>query len=413
MAAYGDVSYVRVGGVKVYLINHPDLIKDLLVNQAANFHKGRGLQVAKKILGEGLLTSEGDFHLRQRRLAQPAFHRQRITAYAELMSTYAARTASGWRDSATLEVHQEMARLTLAVVAKTLFDADVEGEAEEIGRALTVALKLFDAVTLPFAGLLEKLRLPGTRRFEQAKARLDQTIYRIIAERRASGGDRGDLLSMLLLATDSEGDGSAMSDLQLRDECMTIFLAGHETTANALTWTWYLLSQNPEVEAEMHREVDRVLGGRLPTAEDWPGLPYTGMVLAESLRLYPPAYTLGRHALAPFELGGYSIPKGALVLMSEWTMHRDPRYFPDPERFDPLRFTPEAQGVRPKFSYFPFGGGPRVCIGESFAWMEGVLLLATLAQRWKLRLVPGHKVATHAQVTLRPKYGMRMTVHQR
>lgn len=410
---HGDISGFRVGPVNVYLLNHPDYIKDVLVTRATNFHKGRGLQVAKRLIGEGLLTSEGEFHLRQRRLAQPAFHRQRISFYASVMAEYAARTASRWRDGSTLDVHQEMMGLTLAVVGKTLFDADVEGEAAEIGQALSVALKLFDTITLPFAGLMEKFRLPSVRRFERAKARLDQTIYRIIRERRGSSEDRGDLLSMLLLASDTEGDGTGMTDLQLRDECMTLFLAGHETTANALTWTWYLLSQHPEVEAEMHREVDRVLSGRLPSAEDCPNLRFTEMVLAESMRLYPPAYVLGRRALTDFRLAGYTIPADSIVLMSQWVMQRDARYFPDPQRFDPQRWTPEAQAARPKFCYFPFGGGPRVCIGESFAWMEGVLLLATLAQRWKLRLVPGHRVAMRPLITLRPKYGMRMTAHQR
>lgn len=410
---HGDISRFRVGPVNVYLLNHPDYIKDVLVTRAANFHKGRGLQMAKRILGEGLLTSEGEFHLRQRRLAQPAFHRQRVSSYAAVMAEYAARTASRWRDGATLDVHQEMMGLTLAVVGKTLFDADVEGEAAEIGEALAIALKLFDTITLPFAGLIEKLRLPSVRRFERAKARLDQTIYRIIRERRGSLEDRGDLLSTLLLASDTEGDGTGMTDLQLRDECMTLFLAGHETTANALTWTWYLLSQHPDVEAEMHREVDRVLGGRLPGADDCPNLRFTEMVLAESMRLYPPAYVLGRRVLSDFPLAGYTIPADSIVLMSQWVMQRDPRYFPDPERFDPQRWTPEAQAARPKFCYFPFGGGPRVCIGESFAWMEGVLLLATLAQRWKLRLVPGHHVVPRPLITLRPKYGMRMTAHRR
>jgi len=410
---HGDISRFRVGPVNVYLLNHPDYIKEVLVTRAANFHKGRGLQMAKRLIGEGLLTSEEEFHLRQRRLAQPAFHRQRISSYASVMASYAERTAGRWRDGSVLDVHQEMMRLTLAVVGKTLFDADVEGEAEEIGQALSTALKLFDTITLPFAGLMDKLGFPSVRRFEKAKARLDQTIYRIIKERRGSSEDRGDLLSMLLLASDTEGDGTGMTDLQLRDECMTLFLAGHETTANALTWTWYLLSQHPEVEAEMHRELDRVLGGRLPGAEDCPNLRFTEMVLAESMRLYPPAYVLGRRALSDFPLAGYTIPAESIVLASQWVMHRDPRYFPDPERFDPQRWTPEAQAARPKFCYFPFGGGPRVCIGESFAWMEGVLLLATLAQRWKLRLDPGHKVALRPLVTLRPKYGMRMTAHRR
>jgi cytochrome P450 len=411
---FGDIAFFQLGPEKVFLLNHPDSIKDVLVTHSRNFHKGRGLQLAKRLIGEGLLTSEGDFHLRQRRLMQPAFHHQRIAAYGSVMVDYARRTRERWMDGASLDVHKEMMRLTLAVVGKTLFDADVESEADEIGEALATVLKLFETITLPFADLLEKLPLPGRGRFQKAKDRLDATIYRMIRERRANGiRDRGDLLSMLLLAQDTEGDGSGMTDTQLRDEAMTIFLAGHETTANALTWTWYLLSQHPDVEARLDAELDTVLGGRIPTVDDWPKLRYTEMLLAESMRLYPPAYILGRRVLGDYPLGRYTIPAGSLVLMSQYVMHRDPRYFPDPERFDPERWTREAQAARPKFSYFPFGGGPRLCIGESFAWMEGVLLLATLAQQWRLRLVPGHPVKLRPLITLRPKHGMRMTLHRR
>lgn len=407
---YGDIAYFRLGPENVFLLNHPDLIKDVLVTHSHNFRKGRGLERAKALLGEGLLTSEGEFHKRQRRLAQPAFHRQRIGSYAAVMTEYAARLRDRWQDGTTTDISREMMRLTLAIVGKTLFGADVESEAEEIRRALTHAMEMFSSITLPFSDLLVKLPLPGYRRFQKAKARLDSTIYRIIEEHRASRRDRGDLLSMLLLAQDTEGDGGGMSDQQLRDEAMTIFLAGHETTANALAWTWYLLSLHPEVESRLHQEVDSVLEGRRATLEDLPKLCYTEMVLAESLRLYPPAWIVGRRALAEYAVAGYTVPARSLVLMSQWVMHRDPRYFPDPLRFDPERWTPEAQASRPKFCYFPFGGGSRVCIGESFAWMEGVLVLATLAQAWRLRLVPGHPVKPLPLVTLRPKYGIRMVV---
>jgi cytochrome P450 len=369
--------------------------------------------MAKKFLGEGLLTSEGEFHRRQRRLAQPAFHRQRINAYATAMADYAARTRDRWQTGGTLDVWQEMMRLTLAIVGKTLFDADVEDEANEIRVALTEIMRLFERITSPFAGLLDKLPLRSNRRWLKAKQRLDSIIYRIIDERRKTGEDRGDLLSMLLLAQDEEGDRSTMTDSQLRDEAMTLFVAGHETTANALTWSWYLLSQHPEAEANLHREIDAVLAGKLPTAEDVPRLRYTEMVFAEAMRLYPPAWTMGRRALSDYEVGGYIIPAGSIVLMSPWVMHHDPRFYPDPFRFDPERWTVEARESRPKFSYFPFGGGPRVCIGESFAWMEGVLLIAVLAQQWKLRLAPGQQVEPEPKVTLRPKYGMRMIVSSR
>jgi cytochrome P450 len=411
---YGDIARVPLGPETLYLFNHPDLVRDVLVTNHRNFHKGRGLERAKMLLGEGLLTSEGDFHLRQRRLAQPAFHRQRVAAYGATMATYAAARRDRWRAGMTIDAHQEMMALTLVIVGKTLFDADVEHEAAEIGAALATTFESFQfGFFLPFGELLERLPLPATLRFRKARARLDATIYRLIEERRRTGGDRGDLLSMLLLAQDIEGDGGRMTDLQLRDEAMTIFLAGHETTANAMTWTWYLLSQHPDVEARVHAEVDAALGGRLPSADDLPLLPYTRMVLAESMRLYPPAWIVGRRALGPFDANGYTIPARSIILLSPYTMHRDARWFPDPERFDPERFTPERQAERPKFAYFPFGGGPRVCIGEQFAWMEGVLLLATIAQRWRLRLVPDHPIALQPIITLRPKHGVRMIVEAR
>jgi cytochrome P450 len=411
---YGDIARVPLGPETLYLFNHPDLARDVLVTNHRNFHKGRGLERAKMLLGTGLLTSEGEYHLRQRRLAQPAFHRQRVAAYGATMASYAAARRDRWRAGVVIDAHQEMMALTLAIVGKTLFDADVEHETAEIGSALTTTFEAFSfGFFLPFGQLLERLPLPATLRFKKARARLDATIYRLIEERRHSGSDHGDLLSMLLLAQDTEGDGSGMTDLQLRDEAMTIFLAGHETTANALTWTWYLLSQHPEIEARFHAEVDSALGGRLPTVDDLAVLPYTRMVLAESMRLYPPAWILGRRALGPFEANGYDIPPRSIVLLCQYVTHRDARWFPDPARFDPERFTPERQADRPRFAYFPFGGGPRVCIGEQFAWMEGIILLATIAQRWRFRLVPGHPVALQPIITLRPKFGMRMTIEPR
>jgi cytochrome P450 len=409
---YGDIAHYRIGAQHLFFFNHPDLIRDVLVTNGKNFHKSRGLERARRLLGNGLLTSEDEFHLRQRRLAQPAFHRQRIAAYAATMTSYAGKMSDSWRDGVTVDMHREMMRLTLDIVGKTLFDADVDSEAAEIGQALTTAFESFNFAMLPFTEYLEKLPLPAVRRFNAARARLDRTVYRMIEERRASGEDKGDLLSMLLLAQDTEGDGTGMSDTQLRDEALTIFLAGHETTANALTWTWYLLSQNPEVEARMHAEVDSI-GDRLPTYEDMAALPYTRMVLAESMRLYPPAWAIGRRAMESFEAREFTVPANSVVLMSQYVMHRDARFFPDPDRFDPDRWTPEAQAARPKFSYFPFGGGNRVCIGEQFAWMEGVLLLATLAQKWRMRLVDGHPVELKPLITLRPKHGMRMMLEKR
>ncbi len=412
-AALGDVVLYQMGPRMIYLVNHPDYIKDILVTHHSNFIKSRGLQMAKRVLGEGLLTSEGEFHRRQRRLSQPAFHRQRINAYAQAMVEYAARTRARWQAGETRDTAQDMMGLTLAIVGKTLFDADVEAEAKEIGRALTNVMLLFDRITHPLAPLLDKLPLPSNLRFQKALRRLDETIYRIVNERRASGKDHGDLLSMLMIAHDVEGDGSQMNDVQLRDEAMTLFLAGHETTANALAWTWYLLSQHPEVEARFHQEIDEALQDRLPTADDVPNLRYVEMIFAEALRLYPPAWVMGRQSLSAYRIGKYTAPAGSILLLSPFVMHHDARYYPDPYRFDPERWTPEARAARPKFAYFPFGGGPRVCIGESFAWMEGVLLLATIGQKWRLRLQPGHPVEPKTVITLRPKYGLQMIVEER
>lgn len=410
---YGDISYFRFSGLDAFMINHPDYIKDVLVTNHQHFKKGLALQRAKRLLGEGLLTSEGEFHRRQKRLAQPAFHRQRIASYGEIMTDYGARASARWHDGETLDIAEEMMRLTLAIVGKTLFDADVESDTEEVGEAMNVVMGLFDTLTIPFFELLEKLPLPQMQRFKKARAQLDRIIYRLIEERRRSGADRGDLLSMLLLAEDEEAHSGGMTDVQVRDEALTIFLAGHETTANALTWTWYLLSQHPAVEAKVHQELQTVLGPRPPTVDDFPRLRYTEMVLAESMRLFPPAWAIGRLAIEECMIAGYSVPVGSLVLMSQYVMHRDARFFPEPERFDPERWTPAARESRPQFSYFPFGGGPRRCIGEGFAWLEGVLLIATLAQQWRMSLVPGHPVALRPLITLRPKHGMRMVMTKR
>jgi cytochrome P450 len=408
------VAFFWMGPFDVYLVSDPELIREVLVTSHRRYHKGRGLQEAKRLLGDGLLTSEGAFHRRQRRLAQPAFHHTRIAGYAEVMSAYADRARARWRDGQVVDVHREMTDLTLAIVGKTLFDTDVEGsEARVVRESLTSVLEMFDRMTSPIAPLLDLLPFPSMRRFQRARDTLDALVYRMIEERRRVGTDRGDLLSMLLMATDDEHDGGGMMDEQLRDEAMTIFLAGHETTANALTWTWYLLSQHPEVEHRLHAELDTVLGGRLPSAEDLPALRYTEMVLSESLRLYPPAWVMGRRTIEPHQLGGYPIPEGGTLLMSQYLMHHDPRWYPDPYRFDPDRWTPEAQEGRPKFAFFPFGGGPRLCIGESFAWMEGELALATIAQRWRMRLVPGQALRLQPRITLRPGGGVRMELMRR
>ncbi|HTW67096.1 MAG TPA: cytochrome P450 [Bryobacteraceae bacterium] len=410
---YGDLVYFRVARQHMYLVNHPDYVREVLVTNQGNFVKSRALQRAKVLLGEGLLTSEGQHHLRQRRLVQPAFHRERLAGYAAAMSERAVRWRERWQNGSTLDISTEMPHLTLSVVAKTLFSADVESEASEIGAAMTTVLEMFRLLLMPFSEYMEKLPLPHVRRFDKARARLDATIYGLIRDRRKSGQDAGDLLSMLLFAQDEEKDGAKMTNQQVRDEALTLFLAGHETTANALSWSWYLLSQNPEAERRLHEELDAVLGGRAPELADVPNLRYTEMILTEALRLYPPAWAIGRMAKGPFSLGGAEVPAKSICILSPFLIHRDARWFPDPEKFDPDRWAPETQDSRPKFAYFPFGGGARVCIGERFAWMEGVIVMAAIAQKWKLRLAPGQHVEPLPLITLRVKNGLRMIAERR
>src|SRR5438132_9520947 len=412
---YGDLASYRMTGELLFFVNHPQYIKDILVTGSRNFTKSRGLEMTKKLLGNGLLTSEGALHLRQRRLKQPAFHRDRIAAYAKTMVDYADELRRQWRDNTTLDVSQEMMRVTLSIAGKTLFDVDVESQAREVGRALTDVMASFWLSMMPFADVIERLPVGPMRRARDARERLDAIIYGMIAERRANHrGDnvRGDLLSMLFVAQD-EDHGSTMTDRQIRDEAMTIFLAGHETTANALTWTWYLVSQAPDVERRVYEEIQRVLGDRLPTVADVERLPCITRVVTESMRLYPPAWLVGRRAVNEYRIGDYSVPPRSIIVMSQWIVHRDGRHYSDPLRFDPDRWTPEFKATLPRFAYFPFGGGPRQCIGESFAWMELVLLAATIAQQWRFELVPGHPVVPHAAVTLRPKHGMKMIARRR
>lgn len=410
---YGDISHVVAGGEHLVLLNHPQLVKDVLVTNQRHFRKGRGLERARRLLGDGLLTSEGDTHLRQRRLIQPAFHKERIASYGSAMTDYADRVQGRWRDGATLDIAEEMMHLTLGVVGRTLFNADVEAQARHVGEALTAVLASFWTTMLPFPDLLERLPIPMMRRARAARAQLDAIIYGLIAERRRTPGDRGDLLSMLLMAQDEEQGGRGMSDTQVRDEAMTIFLAGHETTANALSWTWYLLASAPDEERRLHDEVDSVLAGRLPTVADLPRLRVVEQVVTEAMRLYPPAWIIGRRAIGEYAVGNYVLPPRTIVLLSPYVLHRDPRYFAEPDCFRPQRWTPEFRQALPPFAYFPFGGGARRCIGEAFAWMELVLVVATIAQRWRMRLVPGHPVAPQPVVTLRLKHGLRMTVASR
>lgn len=413
LSRLGDVTSFRMGSIQGYFLNDPEMIRDVLVVNSHKFKKGRALQRAKGLLGNGILTNEGESHLRQRRMIQPAFHRGRIAEYGRSMVDYADAMSRKWKDGEVRDIDKEMIHLTLQIVAKTLFSADVDDEADEIGRAMTDVVGLFNFLLLPFSEWLQKLPLPHSRRFVRARDTLNSVIYGIIEERRRSGEDKGDLLSMLLNAHD-EDDGTAMTDEQIRDEAMTLFLAGHETTANALTWTWFLLSQNPEKEATLHAELDEVLGERRPTFDDIPSLRYAEAVLAESMRLFPPAWAIGRLSLEEHRYGGYRLPAGSLVLLSPYVTHRDPRFWREPAEFRPERwFESGVKEASQKYIYFPFGGGVRRCIGEGFAWTEGILLLATLARRWKPRLKPDQRIGLSAMITLRPKYGMRMSLRGR
>ncbi len=407
-ATYGRMAHYKVGPSHIVLVNQPEFIREILVVQPQNFIKERTQKRMKILLGEGLITSDGEVHKRQRRIAAPAFHRQRIQAYGALMAERAAAMRNQWKPGAEIDVSAEMMSLSLQIVARTLFAQEVTPDIESINHEVNVIMKLYNfLIALPRAEDYLHLPIPGLMRFRRARRHLDEVVHRMIADHRASGVDSGDLLSMLIRSRDDEDDTS-MSDEQLRDEVITIFLAGYETVANVLAWTWMLLAQNPQAEARLHAELDGVLAGRLPALEDLPQLHYTEMVIAESMRLYPPAWAMGRQATVDVNIGPYFLPAGTYFFFSQYLIQRDPEHFRDPLRFEPERFTPENKAGRSKFVYFPFGAGSRQCIGESFAWMEATLALATLAQRWRLRLVPGQKLEVQPKITLRPKYGIRV-----
>jgi cytochrome P450 len=406
---FGRVSSYRIGQSQIVVMNDPELIRDVLIVQPQNFIKERTQRRMKILLGEGLITSDGEVHKRQRRIAAPAFHRHRIQAYASVMVERAAAMRDSWRESVEIDASAEMMRLALQIVARTLFNSDVTSDVQRINDEVNAIMRLYHfLVTMPRLESWLHLPLPGLMRFKRARRRLDEVVYRMIGDRRRSGIDGGDLLSMLLASRDDEADHSGMTDEQLRDEILTIFLAGYETVANALAWTWLLLGQNPKAEARLHAEIDAVLGERLPTLEDLPQLRYVEMVLAESMRLYPPAWAMGRQATCDVEIGPYKLPAGTYVFFSQYIIQRNADFFPDPLLFNPERFTPEHKASRPRFAYFPFGGGSRQCIGESFAWMEAVLSLATISQRWHLRLIPSQMIDVQPKITLRPKYPIRM-----
>jgi cytochrome P450 len=420
-AALGRVTRLRFLNSIAYLLSDPEDIKYVLVDNHRNYHKGYGLQALKPVLGEGLLTSEDELHSRQRRLIQPAFHRQRIESYASVMTDATAAQIDAWQHGDHLDLHDELMHLTMTIVAKCLFDADVSGSADEIGGAISELVQAYDYNRIgPIGQFIDRFDVPKKRHRRRNLDVIDSMLLELIRSRRSETVDRGDLLSMILQAVDSEsgeGHGLGMSDAQARDELITLFIAGHETTAIALSWTFYLLSRNPEVEARLLQELDDVLGNptlaRLPGMNDLEQLPYTRKVFSEAMRIYPPAYATARIALADDVVGGVRIHKGESVVVSQWVTHRDPRYWIDPEKFDPERFSPQVEAGRPKNAYFPFGLGPRRCVGEPFAWMEGHLVLATIAHRYRLHVDADHVAVPEPRVTLRPGGGVPVTVEKR
>jgi len=403
-----------VVGRTILLASHPDLAREVLTGHPRSLRKGLGLQRTRFVLGNGLLTSEGEFHLRQRRLAQPAFHRERIARYAEEMVARTEAAAASWTDGQVLDLARAMHHLTLDIVGRTLFGVDLLGRAAELGKALTAVLDSFSIWLILFGERLYDLPIPRMRRAKQAVPALDAAIYAIIEDHRRSGRDQGDLLSMLMAARDAEGDGSGMTDVQLRDEVMTLILAGHETTANALAWTWWFLAQHPSIDARLAAEVRDACGDRPITMADLPNLPYTRAVFSEAMRLRPPAYATSREVIEPIVLGGQEVPVGAQVLVSPWVTQRDPRWWTEPLRFDPDRWLAPRAEPNHRHAYFPFGGGTRVCIGEQFAWTEGILVIAALVRRWRFRLtIPASAVRLQAAVTLRPAPGIPVVCERR
>lgn len=407
--AYGDICVVPLGNRRPVFIFHPDLIEQVLVVQHEKFHKGFALQSMKRLFGNGLLTSEGEFWRRQRRLAQPAFHRSHIASYGATMVNFALRHIRGWRAGESRDIADEMMRLTMDIVVKLLFGTRVDAESMAVAQCVDTIAK--HAMTRFLIPIPYSWPTPGNRRANRAYRHLDEIIFGIIGDRRATGENRGDLLSRLIHARDE--DGSDMSPQQLRDEVTTLFLAGHETTALTLSWSWYLLAQHPAAEARLLDELRSVLAGREPTVDDLPRLPFTDAVLRESMRLYPPAYVIGRLSIVPFELASYSFPAGTGVAMIPWVTHRDARWFDGPLEFRPERWLDGLADRLPTYAYFPFGGGPRRCIGQGFAQMEGALLMATIASRFRFQLVPGHPVVPQPLVTLRPKHGIRVRLGER
>ena len=412
---FGRIAHYRFLGSTIVFINDPEYINEILVTQSSSFVRERTLKRMKILLGEGLITSDDPIHMQQRRIVAPAFHRQRIAGYAGQIVASAQESAARWTAGQEIDIADEMMQLSLHIVARTLFDSEVTADVLAVRDEVNTIMGLYNfLVAFPRLESVLHWPIPGVIKFRRSRAKLDALVATMIASRRTLNRSqleqRGDLLSMLVAARDEDGSGKGMTDTQVRDEVLTIFLAGYETVANALTWTWYLLSQNPDAAARMYSEVKQVLGDTTATVESFSRLKYTEMVFAESMRLYPPAWAMGRQSTCPIELGPYRFPPDTHFFLSQYIMHRSEEFWPDPLVFRPERHTAEARAARPRFVYFPFGGGNRQCIGEGFAWMEGVLSLATIAQRWRLSFLPTYPVIPQAKITLRPKHPIMMRV---
>jgi cytochrome P450 len=408
---FGDLAFFRIAGQSFCLCTDPELIRRIVVTDAGRFTKSHALSGAKRVLGEGLLTSGGDLHRTQRRMIQPVFHAQQVKAYAADFVRQAKAMRGAWRDGETIDLHHAMTELTLRVVAKSLFDAELDADVGPIGEDMAVLVEMFERSRNPLRFLLDRLPLRSNRRFFAALDRLDARIRDLIRARQENpDAERFDLLSLLLMAHGEHG--TAMSEQQARDEAVTLFMAGHETTANALVWTWLFLAEHADVAAKLHAELDEVLGDRDATADDVPRLKYVRAVLSESMRLRPPAWIIARECVDAYDLGSYRVPAHTTILMPQYLVHRDPRWWPDAETFRPERWL-EPDPSRPKYAYYPFGGGPRSCVGEPFAWLEAILLLATLAQRWRLERVDAAEVKLFPTITLRPRGTVGMRVAER
>ncbi len=417
---YGDLVHYTAVGRHVYQINHPSLIEDFFLKDATKHHRGLVMQRARAVLGDGLLTSEEPLHMRQRRLAQPAFHRNRIAGYADTIGQQAIAMTARWTSGTELDLREEMLAIALRIVGKCLFDLNVESDAEvkKISSAVDAFMGFLPLAFLPFSESIQRLPLPAMQRIRKGSAELDALIYAMIAERRAKPADRGDLLSMLIEAVDPEASGkesATMSDKQLHDECLTVLLAGHETTANALSFALWLLARHPEIQEAVSSEARAVLGDRVPAAEDYARLKYTTQVFSETMRLYPPVWVTARTCVEPYEIAGFEVKPGAILVAPQFVVHRDERWFTDPLRFDPSRFAEANKAVRPRYAFFPFAAGSRQCIGEGLAWMEGVFVLAVIARDWQLSLLPGApgEVAYNPSISLRPKQGVPLLLERR